>query len=70
MRSRKADVPKLAVWNLLLRARGGGSTAPSPDPMGGSARGPVPLAPSAARDPAPGGGRAEGAGEAEVPRRD
>jgi len=41
-----------AVWNLLLRARGDGSTAPSPGPMGGSAHGgPVPLAPTAAHDP-------------------
>jgi len=39
-----------AVWNLLLRARGDGSTAPSLGPQG-DARGPVPLAPSAAHDP-------------------
>ena len=40
----------VAVWNLLLRARGDGSAAPSPGPLG-DARGPVPLAPSAAHDP-------------------
>jgi len=40
-----------AVWNLLLRARGDGSTAPSPGPVGSSARGAVAPPPSAAHDP-------------------
>jgi len=40
-----------AVWNLLLRARGDGSPAPSPGPMGDSARGAVAPPPSAAHDP-------------------
>ena len=39
-----------AVWNLLLRARGDGSPAPSPGPQGG-ARGAVAPPPSAAHDP-------------------
>jgi len=42
----------VAVWNLLLRARGDGSPAPSPGPVGGSAHGsPVPLGSTAAHDP-------------------
>jgi len=45
-----------AVWNLLLRARGDGSTAPSPGPRRGAVRGPaygspVPLGSTAAHDP-------------------
>jgi len=40
-----------AVWNLLLRARGDGGPAPSPGPMGDSARGVVAPPPSAAHDP-------------------
>jgi len=42
-----------AVWNLLLRARGDGSTAPSPGPRRAVANGgPVAPAPTAAHDPA------------------
>jgi len=43
----------VAVWNLLLRARGDGSPAPSPRPGEGrdSARGAVTPPPSAAHDP-------------------
>jgi len=41
-----------AVWNLLLRARGDGSPAPSPGPaVGEDARGAVTPPPSAAHDP-------------------
>jgi len=41
----------VAAWNLLLRARGDGSTAPSPGPVGRAARGAVTPPPSAAHDP-------------------
>jgi len=44
-----------ATWNLLLRARSDGSTAPSLGPLGGvkatADGGPVALAPTAAHDP-------------------
>jgi len=74
MQSKEVGVSDAAALSFPMRARGDGSTAPSPRPEGEPSvdGGPMPLAPTAAHDPAPGGSRAigEGAGEAEVPRRE